>query len=90
LFVIGFLFLFSWISLLVQLTSSNTSFWVRNVFADLHFYNSERGDPYNWSQITSPLYPLETIYERIRVTFSPSPKPPEIRVDVNNIIIHSH
>jgi hypothetical protein len=100
--LLGFLFLLSWVTLLVQTTSSNGSLWVGKTFADLHFFNSvgsDEEDPatYSGGQITSSEFPLKVIYEKVKVSLSPNPQPDPVSITRNDVVIpvgsqttHSH
>lgn len=88
--ILWFIFLISWVTLLVHSTSLNDSFWVNKSFADIYFYNSQNWHNYNWNIITSPVYPLETIYTKAKTTLLSNPPATPVTVTVNNITIHSH
>ncbi|MDR2640140.1 MAG: hypothetical protein LBC61_02120 [Candidatus Peribacteria bacterium] len=68
----------------------------------MHFFNSvgsDEEDPasYSGGQVTSPEFPLKTIYEKVKVSLTPNPQPDPVNIARNDVVIpvssqttHSH
>lgn len=73
LYILGIFMVISGVTFIVSSTSENNSFGIGRSFAQLNFYQGTNNNTYTNSIITSPKYPVETIYERAKVTLTSNP-----------------
>ncbi len=94
LYVLSMLMIVNWVLLIIWSISDNESFWIWKSSAEVLFYQSTLDHGYNdpdlYNKYSSPVFPLETIYEKVKVTLTSNPTPTPVTVTVNNITVHSH
>ncbi len=79
---------------LIENTSENTSYKNKNaihdVSAELNFYQSTNNNPYEQELWSSEKAPLETVYEKVKVTLTGEPEPADTGITTVNVTRHSH
>lgn len=82
------------IIMFVQTTSHNISYKNKNiihkVWAELNFYQSELNSEYERDLWSSRNFPLQTVYERLKVTLNGEPTPVPTAISTVNITRRSH
>lgn len=92
--IIWIFLIYFWVLLFVNNTSENTSYKnkniINNVSAELNFYQSTINNAYeNWIW-SSEKFPIQTVFEKVKVTLKWEPEPADTAIKTINITRHSH
>ncbi len=92
--IMGVILIYLAAIIMVENTSNNWSYKnvnnIHNVSAELNFYQSTINNQYEEDLWSSPKWPLESVYEKVKVTLTWEAEPADTSITTNNITRHSH
>lgn len=92
--VMWIIFIYIAVLIFVSNTSENSSYknnnLIHNVSAELNFYQSTINNLYEKWLWSSEKFPIQTVYEKVKVTLSWEPEPADTVIRTVNITRHSH